>query len=82
MFMEEVAGRPMSTIERDLTREWTVRDCAALGANIDERKWVRYPATAALDADVDPGQVAGIENFQMPDPKKIKKARRKAAKGH
>lgn len=78
-FMEGLAERTMTELEKEMTRKWVAESCKEVARNIAERKWQSYPDVATMDILSEPGEDDPVlEEVQLLDPQEIKRMRRRA----
>ena len=72
-FMEDLAGRPMTKTETDLTYTSLIDNCRALSCNlVQERRWAQYPAAAPQAIHGDPGELQ-VDNLPLPGLTRLKR---------
>ncbi|KAJ3554620.1 hypothetical protein NP233_g12384 [Leucocoprinus birnbaumii] len=83
-FMDQVAGKQQSQVDRDLLVSWTKNHRKMLASNLYRKGFLQYPASPSVQIDYNPGLGEGVR----PSPEKedaiikqIKKLTRDARKG-
>jgi hypothetical protein len=61
-FMERVAGRPCSDIEKHLAMTWAMDHCDILYANIASREYKKFPKEPSVGIAMDPGEMEPSES--------------------
>ncbi|TFK18023.1 hypothetical protein FA15DRAFT_649933 [Coprinopsis marcescibilis] len=56
-FMEKVAGRPHTSIEKKLVMLWAIDDCEVMSMNLVSREYLNFPATPVIGVFEDPGEM-------------------------
>ena len=56
-FMENIAGRKCTQLEKDLVITYTQVNCLALSSTLKEQKWKNWPKTPSLAIEADPGEM-------------------------
>ncbi|TEB15215.1 hypothetical protein FA13DRAFT_1651325, partial [Coprinellus micaceus] len=56
-FMEKVAGRPASDVEKDLVMKWVVDSSEVIMRNVITREYLNFPAEPGIGIQGDPGEV-------------------------
>lgn len=76
-FMEDLAGRPMTETEKELTCAFTMDNYHALSLNlVQERRWIQYPATAPQVIMGDPGELNDLDDYPLPGWKRNNKTKK------
>jgi hypothetical protein len=63
-FMEMVAGRKCTELEKNLVMKYTYANCFALRSTLQEKKWKAWPKTPTIAVEADPGEMADYADVE------------------
>lgn len=76
-FMERLAGKQISAVERHLAGVYSQMGCRFFSMNLEDRWWSKYPSTVAFSAWGDPGELDDFDDRSTAWAQQMRKSQRR-----